>query len=61
LDATVINNNISNSIIRFINKEHRVEYDHEFDWENPKILNIEQHYHKRLISEMMNIKTQRRP
>jgi len=40
--------------------EHRIEYDHKFDWENPKILDIEQHYHKRLISEMMNIKTQKK-
>jgi len=40
--------------------EHRLEYDHEFDWENPIILDIEKHYNKRLLSEMINIKTQKK-
>jgi len=38
--------------------EHRLEYDHEFDWENPKILDIEKHYNKRLLSEMINQSTE---
>jgi len=40
--------------------EHRLEYDHEFDWENPKILDIEKHYNKRLLSEMINIRAQKK-
>jgi len=39
--------------------EHRIAFDHHFDWENPKILDIEEHYQKRLISEMINIKAQK--
>jgi len=39
--------------------EHRLEYNHEFDWENPVILDNEKQYYKRLISEMINIKTQK--
>jgi len=39
--------------------KHRLEYDHEFDWKNPKILDIEKHYNKRLLSEMINIKAQK--
>jgi len=35
--------------------EYRIEFDHDFDWENPKILDIEKHYQKRLMSEMINI------
>ncbi|KAJ8664749.1 hypothetical protein QAD02_006411 [Eretmocerus hayati] len=34
---------------------HRLEDGHEFDWENPKILDTEHHYNKRLISEMFQI------
>jgi len=33
--------------------------DHDFDWENPKILDIAKHYQKRLMSEMINIKAQK--
>lgn len=35
---------------------HRLETSHEFDWENTKILDHEQSYNKRLISEMIHIK-----
>jgi len=38
--------------------EHRLGNNHEFDWDNPKILDREKFYYKRLISEMINIKTQ---
>jgi len=52
-----INKKISNhSVIT----EHRIEFDHDFDWENPRILDVEKHYQKRLISEMINIKTQKK-
>jgi len=37
--------------------EHRLGSNHEFDWENPIILDKEKHYYRRLISEMINIKT----
>jgi len=37
--------------------EHRLESDHEFDWDNSIILDKEKHYNKRLISEMINIKS----
>jgi len=40
--------------------EHRLKYDHEFNWANPAILDIEKHYNKRLLSEMINIKTQKK-
>jgi len=36
-----------------------MEFDHDFDWENPKILDKEKHYQKRFISEMINIKSQK--
>jgi len=39
--------------------EHKLEYNHEFDWENPVILDNEKQYYKRLILEMINIKTQK--
>jgi len=39
--------------------KHRIEFGHDFDWENPKILDIEKHYQKRLMSEMINIKAQK--
>jgi len=38
--------------------QHRLTHNHEFDWNNIKILDKEQTYHKRLISEMIHIKKQ---
>jgi len=43
----------NNSVIT----EHRIEMNHEFDWDNPSILDKEKLYYKRLISEMVHIKT----
>ncbi|XP_011858947.1 PREDICTED: uncharacterized protein LOC105556465 [Vollenhovia emeryi] len=37
---------------------HRMDASHEFDWENVAILDEEPSYQKRLISEMIHIKTQ---
>lgn len=37
---------------------HRVDFNHDFDWENVKIVDIEKHYLKRLISEVIHIKKQ---
>jgi len=38
---------------------HRLQFNHDFDWNNPKILDKEKYYYKRLISEMINIKLQK--
>ena len=37
--------------------DHRLLYDHEFDWEKIKILDVERNWYKRNISEMLHIKT----
>lgn len=37
---------------------HRLEFNHEFDWDGAKILDREQSYGKRLFSEMIHIKNQ---
>jgi len=36
-----------------------VHHNHEIDWNNVKVLNVEKYYHKRLVSEMLHIKRQR--
>ncbi|KYN44212.1 hypothetical protein ALC56_01334 [Trachymyrmex septentrionalis] len=38
---------------------HRIETDHEIDWPNTKILDSERSHYKRMISEMIHIKTQK--
>ena len=38
---------------------HRISNNHDFQWENVEILDIEQNYHRRLISEMIHIKGQK--
>jgi len=38
--------------------EHRMNFNHEFEWENPRILDKETQYYRRLISEMIFIKLQ---
>jgi len=38
--------------------DHRLTLNHEFDWDNPIILDKEIFYHRRLTSEMINIKLQ---
>ncbi|EFN65097.1 hypothetical protein EAG_00792, partial [Camponotus floridanus] len=38
--------------------EHRLNFDHEFKWDEVKILDKESFYNKRLISEMICIKRQ---
>jgi len=47
-------NTTHNSVIT----EHKLEFKHEFDWENIKILDEERILNKRLISEMIYIKKQ---
>jgi len=39
--------------------EHRLRYNHEFDWTNVEILDKETFYWKRIISEMLNIQLQK--
>lgn len=41
--------------------EHRLNMGHEFKWQNTKVLDKEKFYHKRSISEMINIKLQNNP
>jgi len=36
-----------------------LEFGHEFDWDNPKIVDKEKRYYRRLISEMINTKSQK--
>lgn len=39
--------------------QHRSDLGHDFQWDKVEIFDKEQFYHKRLISEMLNIKTQK--
>ncbi|KYN28675.1 hypothetical protein ALC57_01928 [Trachymyrmex cornetzi] len=48
LETLVVNNQ---SVIT----EHRIEFDHDFDWENVAILDEERFLNKRLISECLHI------
>jgi len=36
-----------------------LEFKHSFDWDNIEILDFEPQHHKRLISEMIHIKSQK--
>ena len=38
---------------------HRLELDHEFDWESAEVLDREASYNRRLISEMIHIRRQK--
>jgi len=40
--------------------DHRLEFNHEFDWDNAELLDEEINYNKRLISEIINKKTKTR-
>jgi len=35
---------------------HKLDHDHTIDWRNANILDSEQSYYKRMISEMIHIK-----
>jgi len=37
---------------------HKLDHDHTIDWRNANILDSEQSYYKRMISEMIHIKRQ---
>ncbi|XP_025271021.1 uncharacterized protein LOC112639907 [Camponotus floridanus] len=51
-----INKNITN---RFVITEHGLNFNHDFKWDDVKILDRETFYYKILISEMIYIKRQR--
>jgi len=38
--------------------EHRRNFNHDFEWDNIKIIDNERSYQKRLVSEMVHIKKQ---
>jgi len=40
--------------------EHRLQFNHDFDWEGVEILDVERNFNKRLISEMINVKCQKK-
>jgi len=40
--------------------KHRINNNHEFNWNNPEILDKEKYYYRKLISEMINIKSQKK-
>ncbi|XP_018366339.1 PREDICTED: uncharacterized protein LOC108763331 [Trachymyrmex cornetzi] len=39
--------------------DHRLQCEHDFDWENIEVLDTEGFYNKRLVSEMIHIKRQK--
>jgi len=44
---------------QFVITNHRVNFDHDFNWDKVHILDQEPYLNKRLISEMLFIKRQR--
>jgi len=50
----------STSNKRSVISEHRIRYNHNFNWKNVKILDKEPNYFKRLVSEMIHIKKKTR-
>jgi len=48
-----------NTTTQSVITEHRLQFKHDFDWENVEILDSERFLGKRLISEMMFIKRQK--
>jgi len=59
---TRINEHIKNIMLEeskhSVITKHILDKNHTFDWENTKILDFESNYFKRMISEMIYIKTQ---
>ena len=47
-----------NTTTQSVITEHRLNSDHEFDWENVEILDKERYLSRRLVSEMTHIKLQ---
>jgi len=40
--------------------EHRLHKNYDFDWERVEILDVERNVNKRIVSEMINIKCQKK-
>ena len=49
-----------NTSTRSVITKHKLQITHDFDWNNIQILDEELCYNKRLISEMLNIKKQKK-
>jgi len=47
-----------NTSITFI-IDHRMHFNHDFDWNNVEILDVKRYYHKRLVSKMLHIKPEK--
>ncbi|KYN19316.1 hypothetical protein ALC57_08343, partial [Trachymyrmex cornetzi] len=56
--SLLINHIKYNASTRSVITEHRLQYDHDFQWDNVRVLDEEPCYRKRLTSEMLNIKKQ---
>lgn len=52
-------NDIKKSCSPSVISKHKLDFSHDFDWDNVRILDGEPSYGKRLISEMVFIKRQR--
>jgi len=52
-------NHIWNTTTQSVITEHRLQFNHDFDWEDVKILDSERFLGKLLVSEMMFIKKQK--
>jgi len=49
--------NKKNSVLSVVSN-HRLEYNHDMNWDDAVILDIEPSYTKRIVSEMVHIKRQ---
>jgi len=45
-----------NSPSLFVITNHVMHHNHDIDWNNVEVLDVEKYYHKRLVSEMLHIK-----
>ena len=54
---TRINEHKTNKNKESVVSLHRIENKHEFDWDNTFVLDMESNYKKRLVSEMIYIKS----
>jgi len=53
-------NNIKQDVSKHsVISEHITKFNHSFNWDNAKILDIESKYFKRITSEMIHIKEQK--
>lgn len=51
--------NINRAVSPSVVSTHRLNLNHEFDWDNVEILDEESKIHKRIVSEMIYIKKQK--